>query len=97
MQRRVWQVAFDADLPTYHLRGVGPEEMRYPEFGDFCDVAASGRHSRAGSSAAKRRPRDVRARCPRAGFGNVERYPTLLEKAAVLLERLARPPASGRQ
>ena len=34
---------------------------------------------------------------PRAGFGNVERYPTLLEKAAVLLARLARPPASGRQ
>jgi hypothetical protein len=27
---------------------------------------------------------------PRAGFGDVERYPTLLEKATVLLERLAR-------
>jgi death-on-curing protein len=27
---------------------------------------------------------------PRAGFGDVEVYPTILEKAAILLERLAR-------
>jgi death-on-curing protein len=29
---------------------------------------------------------------PRTGFGDVEVYPTILEKAAILLERLARNP-----
>jgi death-on-curing protein len=66
--------------------------MRYPEFGDFCDVAASvlgitaeqvARLPNVGLAASA-------LAAPRAGFGNVERYPTLLEKAAVLLERLAR-------
>lgn len=64
----------------------------YPEFGDFCDVAAD---------VLATSPERI-ARLPnvglaesalaalRAGFGDVETYPTLLEKAAILLERLAR-------
>jgi death-on-curing protein len=66
--------------------------MLYPEFGDFCDVAAGvlgitpeqvARFPNVGLA-------DSALAAPRAGFGDVERYPTLLEKAAVLLERLTR-------
>jgi death-on-curing protein len=64
----------------------------YPEFGDFCDVAADilgttpeqiARLPNAGLA-------ESALAAPRAGFGDVEIYPTILEKAAVLLERLAR-------
>jgi len=64
----------------------------YPEFRDFCDVAADilgttpeqierlPNVSLAASALA----------APSAGFGETDAYPTLLEKAAVLLEHLAR-------
>ncbi len=64
----------------------------YPEFGDFCDVAADilgitpeqiARLPNVGLAASA-------LAAPRAGFGDVEVYPTILEKAAILLERLAR-------
>lgn len=64
----------------------------YPEFGDFCDVAASilgiapeqiARLPNVGLA-------ESALAAPRAGFGDVEIYPTILEKAAILLERLAR-------
>jgi death-on-curing protein len=64
----------------------------YPEFGDFCDVAADilgitsehiARFPNAGLA-------ESALAAPRAGFGDVEVYPTILEKAAILLERLAR-------
>jgi death on curing protein len=66
--------------------------VHYPELGDFCDVAASILGTTAEQIA--RLPNiglaESALAAPRAGFGDVERYPTLLEKAAVLLERLAR-------
>jgi death on curing protein len=64
----------------------------YPEFGDFCDVAADildttpeqiARLPNAGLG-------ESALAAPRAGFGDVEVYPSILEKAAILLERLAR-------
>lgn len=66
--------------------------LSYPEFGDFCDVAAEilgvtpeqvARFPNVGLAASA-------LAAPRAGFGDVDVYPSLLEKAAVLLERLAR-------
>jgi death on curing protein len=66
--------------------------VRYPEFGDFCDVAADvlattpeqiARFPNVGLA-------ESALAAPRAGFGDVEVYPTILEKAAILLERLAR-------
>lgn len=66
--------------------------VHYPEFGDFCDVAADilgitpeqiARLPNVGLA-------ESALAAPRAGFGDVEVYPTLLEKAAILLERLAR-------
>jgi death-on-curing protein len=66
--------------------------MLYPEFGDFCDVAAT--ILGISPEQVARLPNVGLAQsalaAPRAGFGDVEVYPTLLEKAAVLLERLAR-------
>jgi death-on-curing protein len=64
----------------------------YPEFGDFCDVAADilgvtpeqiARLPNVGLA-------ESALAASRAGFGDVEVYPTILEKAAILLERLAR-------
>jgi death-on-curing protein len=64
----------------------------YPEFGDFCDVATEilgttpeqiARLPNVGLAASA-------LGAPRAGFGDVEAYPTILEKAAILLERVAR-------
>ncbi len=64
----------------------------YPEFGDFCDVAADilgttpeqiARFLNAGLA-------ESALAAPRAGFGDVEVYSTILEKAAIRLERLAR-------
>jgi len=66
--------------------------ISYPELGDFCDVAAKILGTTPEQIA--RLPNvglaDSALAAPRAGFGNVEFYPTLLEKAAILLERLAR-------
>ena len=64
----------------------------YPELGDFCDVAADilgitpeqiARFPNVGLA-------ESALAAPCAGFGGVELYPTILEKAAILLERLAR-------
>lgn len=64
----------------------------YPEFGDFCDVAADILATTPEQIA--RLPNvglaESALAAPRAGFGDVEVYPTILEKAAILLERLAR-------
>jgi death on curing protein len=64
----------------------------YPEFADFCDVAAEilgttseqiGRLPNVSLAASA-------LAAPQAGFGDVEAYPTILEKAATLVEHLAR-------
>ncbi len=64
----------------------------HPEFGDFCDVVADILGTTPEQIA--RLPNAVLAEsalaAPRAGFGDVEVYPMILEKAAILLERLAR-------
>ena len=64
----------------------------YPEFGDFCDIAAE--ILRTTPEQIARLPNVGLAAsaiaAPRAGFGDTDLYPTLLEKAAILLERLAR-------
>lgn len=64
----------------------------YPEFWDFCEIAADilgttpeqiERLPNVGLAASA-------IAAPSAGFGETDAYPTLLEKAAVLLEHLAR-------
>jgi death-on-curing protein len=64
--------------------------VNYPEFGDFCEVAA--RILGTTPEQIARLPNVGLAQsalaAPRAGFGDVEVYPTLHEKAAILLERL---------
>ncbi len=66
--------------------------VNYPEFGDFCDVAAEILGTTPEQIA--RLPNvglaDSALAAPRAGFGDVEVYPTVPEKATILLERLAR-------
>jgi death on curing protein len=66
--------------------------ISYPEFGDFCDVAAEilgitpeqvARFPNIGLAASA-------LAAPRAGWDDVDLYSSLLEKAAILLERLAR-------
>jgi death on curing protein len=64
----------------------------YLELGDYCEVAAE----LLGTSAEQiaRLPRialaDSALAAPRAGFGDQDAYPDLIEKAAVLVEHLAR-------
>jgi death-on-curing protein len=64
----------------------------YPEFRDFCDIAAD----ILGTSPEQiaRLPNvglaESAIASPSAGFGDTDVYPTLLEKAAVLIERLTR-------
>lgn len=64
----------------------------YPEFADFCDVAAEILNITPEQIA--RLPNVSLAASalavPQAGFGDVEAYPTILEKAATLVEHLAR-------
>ena len=66
--------------------------VTYPEFGDFCDVAAEILGTTPEQIA--RLPNiglaESALAAPRAGFGDVEVYPTILERAAILLERLTR-------
>ncbi len=66
--------------------------VNYPEFGDFCDVAAAILGTTPEQIA--RLPNvglaESALAAPRAGFGDVEVYPTILEKAAILITRLAR-------
>jgi death-on-curing protein len=67
-------------------------EIRYPEFGDFCDVAAEilGTTPEQISRLPNVGLAESALAAPRAGFGGVEVYPTIIEKAAILLTRLAR-------
>lgn len=64
----------------------------YLELGDYCEIAAD----LLGTSSEQiaRLPRialaDSALATPRAGFGDQDAYPTLIEKAAVLVEHLAR-------
>jgi death-on-curing protein len=64
----------------------------YLEFGDYCRIAAEvlglapGRVAELPNISLA----DSALATPRAGFGDYEAYPTLIEKAAVLVERLAR-------
>jgi death-on-curing protein len=64
----------------------------YLELGDYCEIAAE----LLGTTPEQivRLPRialaDSALATPRAGFGDEDAYPTLVEKAAVLVEHLAR-------
>lgn len=64
----------------------------YLELGDYCEIAAD----LLGTSPEQiaRLPRialaDSALATPRAGFGDQDAYPTLIDKAAVLVEHLAR-------
>lgn len=64
----------------------------YVEFGDYCRIAAEILELEPEQIA--RLPNiglaDSALATPRSGFGDYEAFPTLLEKAAVLVERLAR-------
>lgn len=64
----------------------------YLELGDYCEIAAELLGSTPEQVA--RLPRialaDSALGAPRAGFGDEEAYPTLLKKAAVLVEHLVR-------
>lgn len=67
-------------------------EVNYLTFGDYCRIAAEVLGTSPEHVA--RLPRialaDSALASPRAGFGEHEAYPTLIEKAAVLVEHLAR-------
>jgi death-on-curing protein len=62
------------------------------ELGDYCEIAAKLLGTNAEQIA--RLPRialaDSALATPQAGFGGEDAYPTLIEKAAVLVEHLAR-------
>lgn len=67
-------------------------EVHYVAFGDYCRIAAAVLGTSPDQVA--RLPRiglaDSALSTPSAGFGGQEAYPGLLEKAAVLVEHLAR-------
>jgi death on curing protein len=64
----------------------------YLELGDYCEIAAELLGTTPEQVA--RLPRialaDSALAAPQAGFGDQDAYPTLIEKAAVLVEHLAR-------
>lgn len=64
----------------------------YLELGDYCEIAAELLGTTSEQIA--RLPRialaDSALATPQAGFGDQDAYPTLIEKAAVLVEHLAR-------
>jgi death-on-curing protein len=64
----------------------------YLELGDYCEIAAELLGTTPEQIA--RLPRialaDSALATPQAGFGDQDAYPTLIEKAAVLVEHLAR-------
>lgn len=66
--------------------------IRYPELGDLCLIAAEVLGTTP--EQIERLPRiglaDSALASPRVGFGDQDAYPTLIEKAAVLIEHLAR-------
>lgn len=67
-------------------------EVFYVTFGDYCRIAAEVLGTTPEQVA--RLPRtylaDSALASPRAGFGDQDAYPTLIEKATVLVEHLAR-------
>jgi death on curing protein len=67
-------------------------EVSYVTFGDYCRIAAEVLGTTPEQIA--RLPRialaDSALASPAAGFGDQDAYPTLIEKAAVLVEHLAR-------
>ncbi len=64
----------------------------YLEFGDYCRIATEilGLEPEQIAELPNIGLADSALAAPRAGFGDFEAYPTLIEKAAVLVERLAR-------
>jgi death on curing protein len=64
----------------------------YVEFGDYCRIAAEvlGVEPEQVAALPNIGLADSALAAPRAGFGDYEAYPTLIEKATVLIERLAR-------
>ena len=64
----------------------------YLEFGDYCRIAAEilGLEPEQVADLPNIGLADSALAAPRAGFGDYEAYPTLIEKGAVLVERLAR-------
>lgn len=64
----------------------------YLEFGDYCRIAAEilGLEPEQVAALPNIGLADSALATPRAGFGGYEAYPTLIEKAVVLVERLAR-------
>jgi death-on-curing protein len=66
--------------------------VHHLEFGDYCRIA--GEILDLDPEQVARLPNvglaDSALAAPRSGFGDQDAYPTLLEKAAVLVERLAR-------
>lgn len=66
--------------------------VHYLEFGDYCRIAAEvlGLDPEQIAELPNIGLADSALATPRAGFGDYEAYPNLIEKAAVLVERLAR-------
>jgi death on curing protein len=68
------------------------DEVYYLELGDYCMIAAEVLEATPGQIA--RLPRiglaDSALAVPRSGLGDHDAYPTLIEKAAALVEHLAR-------
>jgi len=64
----------------------------YLEFGDYCRIAAEilGLEPEQVAGLPNIGLADSALAAPCAGFGDYEAYPTLIEKAAILVERLAR-------
>jgi death-on-curing protein len=64
----------------------------YLELGDYCRIAAEvlGLDPEQTAELPNIGLADSALAAPRAGFGDYEAFPTLIEKAAVLVERLAR-------
>jgi death on curing protein len=64
----------------------------FVELGDYCEIAAEilGLEPEQVAGFPNIGLADSALAAPRAGFGEYEAFPTLLEKAAILIERLAR-------
>jgi len=64
----------------------------YLELGDYCELAAEllGTNPEVIAQLPNVSLADSALAAPRSGFGGQDAYPTLFEKAAVLVERLAR-------
>jgi prophage maintenance system killer protein len=65
--------------------------VAYPELGDYCEIAAelSGTSPREIEGLPRIDLVEAALAAPQACFGEHDAYPTLIEKAAVLIDRLA--------